>query len=97
MAQCIMNKKVAAYLEKHSSINKDIVLKLRKCLVDYLFESVNTCDKHELKGNCKGYWRLHVPHDHVVIYTIEGTKPNRYAHIVKIMTEKEYHNWISAC
>ena len=97
MAQYVMSRKVSAYLEKRNSISKDIALKLRKCLEDYLFESVNTCNKHELKGNCEGFWRLHVPHDHVVIYVIEGAKPTRYAHIVKIMTEKEYHNWIKAC
>lgn len=92
-----INRSVKAYLKKNSSISKSIVNKLKKCLEEYLFENVTGCNKHELKGNCKGYWRLHVPYNHVVVYVIEGIKPNRHAVILKIMTEKEYHNWIKSC
>ncbi|WP_421910130.1 type II toxin-antitoxin system mRNA interferase toxin, RelE/StbE family [Methanolacinia petrolearia] len=67
------------------------------CLEEYLFVNINLCNKHELKGNCKGYWRLHIPYNYVAIYVIEGTKPDRHAIVLKIMTEKEYHNWIKSC
>lgn len=97
MARYIMNKKVLLFLQKNPSICRDIIDKIKKCLEDNLLVSVNSCNKHELKGNCKGYWRLHLPHDFVIIYEIIGERPNRCADILKIMSEKEYHNWIKSC
>lgn len=88
---------VEKYLKKNPSIKKGVINKIEQCLDKYLFEEINSCNKHELKGKCKGFWRLHVPHGHVVIYTIEGERPNRYASVIKIMTEKEYHNWVKGC
>ncbi|MBP5475497.1 MAG: type II toxin-antitoxin system mRNA interferase toxin, RelE/StbE family [Methanomicrobium sp.] len=92
-----LKNSVEKYLKKNPSIKKEIIDKIEKCLDECLFVSLNTCNKHELKGNCKGFWRLHVPHDHVVIYVIEGQRPDRYASVLKIMTEKEYHNWVQSC
>ncbi len=97
MARYEMNKKVVVFLKKNPRICKDIILTIKKCLEEYLFVNVNSCNKHELKGKCTGYWRLHVPYDYVAIYVIEGERPDRHAAIIKIMTEKEYHNWIKAC
>ncbi len=97
MAEIEIKRSVEAYLKKNPSIKKNIIDKIKKCLDEYLYVNINSCNKHELKGNCKGYWRLHVPGKHVVIYVIEGIKPNRYASVLKIMTEKEYHNWIKSC
>lgn len=92
-----INRSVKVYLKKNPSISKNVIIKLKKCLEEYLFVNINSCNKHELKGNCKGYWRLHIPYNHVAIYVIEGTKPDRHAIVLKIMTEKEYHNWIKSC
>lgn len=97
MTEVEIKRNAETYLKKNPSIKKNIIDKIKKCLQEYLFVNVNSCNKHELKGNCKGYWRLHIPHNHVVIYAIEGTKPNRSATVLKIMTEKEYHNWIKSC
>lgn len=91
------SRDVKNYFDKNIRIRKSIINKIEKCLDEYLFVNIKSCNKHELKGNCAGYWRLHVPYNHVVIYTIEGERPLRHAVIVKIMTEKEYHNWIKAC
>ncbi len=85
---------VLKYLKKNPRIAKSVVAKIEMCLGEYLFINVSICNKHELKGNCKGRWRLHVPYGHVVIYKIEGEAPNRYAHITSIMTEEKYHNWL---
>ncbi len=97
MAKIEIKRGVERYLEKNLSIAENIIGEIKKCLGEYLFVSINSCNKHELKGNCKGFWRLHVPHDHVVIYVIEGGEPNRYAAVLKIMTEKKYHNWLKSC
>lgn len=97
MAEYLINERVSKYLELRPAINADIMEKLKKCLDENLFNTLRTCNKHELKGNCKGYWRLHLPHDYVVIYVIEGESPNRRAHILKIMTNKVYHNWVKSC
>jgi addiction module RelE/StbE family toxin len=97
MKKIEIKRDVERYLEKNLSIEEDIIGKIKKCLGEYLFVDINSCNKHELKGNCKGRWRLHVPHDHVVIYVIQGTKPDRHAVVIKIMTEKRYHNWVKAC
>ena len=97
MKKIEIKRDVERYLEKNLSIEEDIIDKIKKCLGEYLVVNINFCNKHELKGNCKGFWRLHAPHDHVVIYVIEGTGPNRYAAVLKIMTDKKYHNWIKSC
>lgn len=88
---------VERYLKAHPSISRAIIEKIEVCLDEYLFKNTALCNKHELKGKCKGFWRLHVPYKHVIIYCIEGESPNRYASVLKIMSEKVYHNWIKNC
>ncbi|ADN37072.1 addiction module toxin, RelE/StbE family [Methanolacinia petrolearia DSM 11571] len=81
------------FLKRNKAVNKVIMAKIKKCLEDHLFDTIRSCNKHELKGEFKGFWRLHVT-DYVVIYKIAGIRPYRHAFIYKIMTEKAYHNWI---
>ncbi|MBQ3718305.1 MAG: type II toxin-antitoxin system mRNA interferase toxin, RelE/StbE family [Methanomicrobium sp.] len=90
-----ISKSAEAFLKKNPQISESIVNKIKICLDQYLFININSCNKHELKGDCKGYWRLHVPHSHVVIYMIIGKKPDRYAKILDIMSEEQYHKWVN--
>lgn len=84
------------FLQKNKKYSDEIKKKIRKCLEENLLVAIRECNKHELEGGLKGFWRLHVGRHHVVIYEIAGQKPNRYAQIHLIMTEEKYHNWLNA-
>lgn len=96
MADIRISVDAIRYLQKNKTYSDEIKRKIRKCLGEYLLVSVNECNKHELKGHFKGFWRLHVGRHHVVIYKIMGNKSNKYAQIDLIMTEEKYHNWLNS-
>ncbi|WP_332449526.1 type II toxin-antitoxin system RelE family toxin [Methanoculleus sp.] len=60
MKKIEIKRDVERYLEKNLSIEEDIIDKIKKCLGEYLVVNINSCNKHELKGNCKGFWRLQI-------------------------------------
>ncbi|MDD4126566.1 MAG: addiction module toxin RelE [Methanomicrobium sp.] len=91
-----MSEKAERYLAKNKSIKNTILKKIRYCLEDHLFDTLNECDKHELKGNLKGLWRLKLPYRKVVVYEPVGIRPYRHARIYFIKTEEEYHNWLNS-
>lgn len=93
MVESELSETAIKFLKRNKGVRDEIKEKIKKCLEDHLFETIRSCNKHELKGEFKGFWRLHV-RDHVVIYKIAGNSPHRHAVIYKIMTEKTYHNWI---
>ncbi len=92
MTSCLIENRVEKYLRKNPAISESILKKIIYCLDKHLLEKLTNCNKHQLKGKYAEYWRLHVPHNHVIIYSIEGTRPNRYAVVHKILPEEEYHN-----
>lgn len=96
MTEYEMSEKTKKYLAKNKSIKNAILKKIRYCLEDHLFDALKECDKHELKGDLKGLWRLKVPYRRVVVYEPVGVRPNRHAKIYFIKTEGEYHNWLNS-
>ncbi len=92
MIDYLIENKALKYLKKFPAISQSIMDKIDYCLGEHLFEKLSECNKHQLLGKNKGIWRLHVPHNHVALYTVEGTRPERYAVIHQILPEEEYHN-----
>ncbi|EHQ36245.1 hypothetical protein [Methanoplanus limicola] len=96
MTEYEMSEKAEKYLAKNRSIKELILKKLKYCLEEHLFDVLGECDKHELKGNLNGLWRLKVPHKRVVVYEPVGVRPYRHAKIYFIKSEEDYHNWLNS-